>query len=57
MFKNAERISRAIDNLIKITSDLKAQERKDEMTVVIHELSRVHQHVLGDLIGENKNNG
>lgn len=49
MFKNAEKISKTIDQLIKVTEDLENQERKDELLQVIHQLSVVHQNVLGDL--------
>lgn len=49
MFKNAEKISKAIDMLIKVTDDLEKEERKDQLVNVIHELSGVHQAVLGDL--------
>ncbi|WP_018934328.1 hypothetical protein [Gracilibacillus lacisalsi] len=49
MFKNAEKISKAMDMLIKVTEELENQERKDEMVNVIHDLSKVHQNVLGDL--------
>ncbi|SET84293.1 hypothetical protein SAMN05216389_1383 [Oceanobacillus limi] len=49
MFKNAEKISKAIDNLIKIADGLEKDERKQELVNVIHELSCVHQNVLGDL--------
>lgn len=53
MFKNAEKIGKTIDTLIKMSSDL-SQERQQELVYVIHELSKVHQNVLGDLAG-NKN--
>ncbi|UFT98074.1 hypothetical protein KO561_12765 [Radiobacillus kanasensis] len=49
MFKNAEKISKAMDMLIKVTEELDNQERKDQMVAVIHDLSGVHQAVLGDL--------
>ncbi len=49
MFKDAEKISKAIDNLIKITDGLEKEERRQEMVNVIHNLSCVHQNVLGDL--------
>ncbi|MDC3414244.1 hypothetical protein [Terrihalobacillus insolitus] len=49
MFKNAEKISKAIDILIKVTDDLEKEERKDQMVNVIHDLSVAHQAVLGDL--------
>lgn len=52
MFKNAEKISKTIDQLIKVTDDLENQERKDELLQVIHQLSIVHQNVLGDLAKE-----
>ncbi|QDP40788.1 hypothetical protein [Radiobacillus deserti] len=49
MFKNAEKISKAMDMLIKVTDELEKLERKEQLVAVIHELSVVHQGVLGDL--------
>lgn len=52
MFKTAERIGKNIESLMKIVSELKNEDRKNELLVVIHELSKVHQNVLGDLTKE-----
>lgn len=49
MFKNAEKISKAIDLLMKVTDDLESKERKNQMVNVLHDLSGAHQAVLGDL--------
>lgn len=49
MFKNSEKISKAIDLLMKVTDDLENQERKDQLVNVLHDLSGVHQNVMGDL--------
>ena len=49
MFKNVEKISKCMDQLIKVTEELNNQERKEELTEAIHKLSIVHQNVLGDL--------
>ncbi|WP_163538344.1 hypothetical protein [Gracilibacillus sp. YIM 98692] len=57
MFKNAEKISKCMDQLIKVTDDLDNQERKDELASVIHELSIVHQHVLGDVVKKDQPQG
>ncbi|WP_153401954.1 hypothetical protein [Gracilibacillus oryzae] len=52
MFKNAEKLSKCLDQLIKVTEELENQERIDELVNVIHQLSIVHQNVLGDLINK-----
>lgn len=49
MFKNVEKISKCMDQLIKVAEELNNQERKEELTEAIHKLSIVHQNVLGDL--------
>lgn len=49
VLKEANRIGRTIDTLMKITDDLERQERKDELINVIHQLSVVHQNVLLDI--------
>ena len=38
MFKNVEKISKCMDQLIKVAEDLN-QERKEELTEVIHQLA------------------
>lgn len=48
MFKNAEKIGKTIETLMKTADDL-SEERKYELLNVIHKLSKVHQNVLGDL--------
>jgi len=53
--KEANRIGRTIDNLMKITDDLEKNERKTELINVIHQLSIVHQNVLGDLTRDTVN--
>ena len=54
MFKNVEKISKCMDQLIKVAEDLN-QERKEELTEAIHKLSIVHQNVLGDLTKNSHN--
>lgn len=49
MFENAEKVSKCMDQLIKVTGNLEKQERKDELLECIHQLSIVHQNILGDL--------
>lgn len=49
MFKDVEKISKLIDQLMKLANELENKERKNEMICVIHQLSKVQQNVLGDL--------
>lgn len=49
MFKNVERISKLIDQLMKLTEELDNKERKNEMVNVIHQLAEVQKNLLGDL--------
>lgn len=49
VFKNVERISKLIDQMMKLTEELDNQERKNEMVNVIHQLAEVQKNLLGDL--------
>lgn len=49
MFKNVEKISKLMDQLIKLTDELENVERKNEMVNVIHQLAEVQKNLLGDL--------
>ena len=49
MFKNVERISKLIDQMMKLTEELDNKERKNEMVNVIHQLAEVQKNLLGDL--------
>lgn len=55
MFKNAERIGKTIEQLIKVAEEIKNEERKQELITVIHGLAKVHQNVLGDLTQHQQN--
>lgn len=49
MFKDVEKISKLIDQLMKLANELENKERKNEMICVIHQLAAVQKNVLGDL--------
>lgn len=49
MFKTVEKISKLLDQLIKLTDELENEERKHELINVIHGLSKVQQNVIGDM--------
>lgn len=53
MFKNVEKISKAIDLLVKVAEDTKDKNRSNELVNAIHNLSVVQQEYFGDL-KENK---
>lgn len=49
MFKTTERISKAIDQVIKATEEIEDEGRKQQALKVIHEMSVLHSDCLSDL--------
>jgi len=49
MFKNTDKISKAIDLLVKVTQDTESDERKEQTVEVIHSLSKLQQDHFKDL--------
>ncbi len=49
MFKTTDKISKAIDLLIKVTSELENEHRKNQTVEAIHSLSKLQQDCFADL--------
>ena len=49
MFKTTDKISKAMDLIIKVAEEINDPERKEEALSVIHELSVLHSKCFNDL--------
>ncbi len=49
MFKTADKISKAIDLLIKVTAEVEEPERKEEALAVVHQISHLYSNCILDI--------
>ncbi len=49
MFKTADKISKAIDIVIKSTEEMTNEERKEEAIAAVHQLSNLYSNCISDI--------